>query len=178
MNRDPNFLRADALVPTDSLALPAGTVQTATRPAYAQPAMAAELAVLLGFADDGAVALVLAVGDATARRAETLLPLRGEHVGRRVAVLPLQGADAGWLVIGLLAGQPGWPPGLLAPQGSVDVQADGSQLTLQARDELTLRCGKSMVKLRSDGRIEIRGETIVSQAARANRVRGGTVELN
>ena len=178
MNRDPDFLRADALVATDSLELPARAAQAAGRPGPAQPAMAAQVAVLLGFADDGAAALVLAAGDATTRRAETLLPLRGEHVGRRVAVLPLHGADAGWLVIGLLAGQPGWPPGLPAPRSHVEVQADGSRLTLQAHDELTLRCGKSVVKLRSDGRIEIRGETIVSQAVRANRVRGGSVELN
>lgn len=178
MDRDPDFLRADALAATDALALPEGTAPAAVQAGPVQPAVAAQLAVLLGFADDGAVALVLAAGDATARRAETLLPLRGEHIGRRVAVLPLHGADAGWLVIGLLAGQPGWPPGLPAPQGHVEVQADGSRMSLQARDELTLRCGKSVLTLRSDGRIEIRGETIVSQAVRANRVRGGSVELN
>ena len=60
----------------------------------------------------------------------------------------------------------------------MDVQADGQHLLLQAREEMILRCGKSSVKLRADGRIEIRGDTIISEAVRANRVRGGSVELN
>jgi hypothetical protein len=178
MNRDPDFLRAEALAPNESLALPDDTAGVVELPGSAHPAMAAEVAVLLGFADGGAIPLVLRTGEAVARHAETLLPLRGEHIGRRVALLPLRGADADWLVIGLLAGQAGWPAGLPVPDGVVQVQADGRCLALQARDELALRCGKASVKLRADGRIEIRGETIVSEAVRANRVRGGSVELN
>lgn len=178
MNRDPDFLRADALATAESIALPAESAEGGERLADALPAMAAEVAVLLGFADGGAVPLVLRAGEAAALHAETLLPLRGEHVGRRVALVPLRGADANWLVIGLLAGQSALPAGIPALNGLVDVQADGRCLTLQARDELSLRCGKSSVRLRANGRIEIRGETIISEAVRANRVRGGSVELN
>lgn len=174
MNRDPDFLRAEALTTTEFIALPAELVGAAKQPASAKQSVAAEVAMLLGFADGGAVPLVLRTGETTARRAEALLPLHGEHIGRRIALLPLTNADISWLVIGLLADQPVEQ----SPVSAVDVQTDGQRLTLQARNELTLRCGKSSVKLRADGRVEIRGETIISEAVRANRVRGGSVELN
>ena len=178
MNRDPDFLRAEALAPTDSIALPVASAADSQLPNSVPPPMAAQVAVLVGFAHGGAVPLVLGTGEATAWHAETLLPLGAEDIGRRVAVMPLHGAGADWLVIGLLAGQTRSPAGVPAPGSAVEVQADGRRLTLQAREEMVLRCGKASLKLRADGRVELRGETIVSEAMRANRVRGGSVELN
>lgn len=178
MNRDPDFLRAEALAPTEGLALP---VDAAPPPSTGSVAscMVAEVAVLLGFSDGGAPALVLRTGESAAIAALALLPLRSEHIGRRVALLPLRGADeVDWLVIGLLAGQAAWPAEPPMPDAVSELLFDGRRLALLARDELALRCGKAAVTLRADGRVEIRGETIVSQAVRANRVRGGSVELN
>lgn len=50
--------------------------------------------------------------------------------------------------------------------------------TIEARRELELRCGKSSVTLRQDGKIEFRGTDIVSRATRRNRIKGGSVAIN
>jgi hypothetical protein len=78
--------------------------------------------------------------------------------------------------MGVLHDNVGWP--LAEQPGRVEVEADGERLIINANEHLVLRCGKACMTLRRDGRIEIRGETIVSQATGANRIRGGSVELN
>lgn len=133
---------------------------------------------LLGLADAGRVALVvhpLHAGPA-ALRARSVVDLRAAHVGRDVLLAFERQDPTRPVVLGLLQGQPQWPDDV--PPGQVEVEADGERVILCARHELVLRCGKASLVLREDGRIELRGETIVSQAARANRIRGGSVELN
>jgi len=76
----------------------------------------------------------------------------------------------------VLRGQPGWP--LEQAPGRVKMDVDGERLTVTATHELVLRCGKSVLTLLSDGRIVLRGEEIVTEATGANRIRGGSVQLN
>jgi hypothetical protein len=47
-----------------------------------------------------------------------------------------------------------------------------------AKDEIQLRCGKSSVTLRKDGKIEIKGTQIVSRASGVNRIKGASVAIN
>lgn len=133
---------------------------------------------LIGLAEDGTTALVLrtAAGESVARRARSIVELHGGHIGRDVLLTWLDGDQTQPVVLGVLTGQPGLP--LAPPPGQVEIEADGERMVLSARHELILRCGKSRLVLSSDGRVELRGETIVTQASRANRVRGGSVELN
>lgn len=51
-------------------------------------------------------------------------------------------------------------------------------LKIAAGEELTIECGKSKIHLRADGRIEIRGEHLVSRSRGPNKVKGGSVHLN
>ena len=51
-------------------------------------------------------------------------------------------------------------------------------LTLEAREGLTLRCGKSKLELRRDGKILIRGTHILSRSSGPNRIKGASVNLN
>ena len=60
----------------------------------------------------------------------------------------------------------------------VSVEAKGQRLVVSAEHELTLRCGKASITMTQDGRIELRGTQLVSHAEGANRIRGGSVELN
>jgi hypothetical protein len=76
----------------------------------------------------------------------------------------------------VLQGQCGWP--IPKAPAQVTVEADGERMVVVAQQELLLRCGKASISLRHDGHVEIRGETIVTHATAANRVRGGSVELN
>ncbi|HET7773856.1 MAG TPA: hypothetical protein VFK82_08535 [Burkholderiaceae bacterium] len=184
MNRDPDFLKDGAFLADEHCTLPEGDASIADgldaaetlamRPAAT--ATTAQGAVLIGFAQGGCRPMILRPGECVAEQAESVLSLDGKHLGRRLAILPFAGNDVQWLVIGVLAGQPGWPAA--RPESAIEVEADGRKIALLATEEISLRCGKAQLRLRADGRVEIRGETIISEAVRANRIRGGSVELN
>lgn len=164
----------------DGPALLRSLVQAAGQAAPSAPA-GVTIGRLVGFIDAGRTPLVWFDGMAGAQAlaARSVVDLHGALVGRDV-VLSFERADpARPVVLGVLADQPGWPQAAAGPKpAQVEVDADGRRMVVSARDELVLRCGKSSLLLRSDGRIELRGETIVSQAADVNRVRGGSVQLN
>jgi hypothetical protein len=130
---------------------------------------------LVGFADGGRTPLVVLSGT-SAVRADVAIDLHGAHIGRDVVVLVATAGPARPLVIGVERGDVGWP--MREQPAQVDVTADGERLVVEARAQLVLRCGKASLTLHADGRVEVRGDTIVSQASGANHVRGGSVQLN
>jgi hypothetical protein len=58
------------------------------------------------------------------------------------------------------------------------VQLDKRCLELEASDEIRLTCGKSLLLLRRDGTVIIKGVTITSRASQTNKIRGATVNIN
>jgi hypothetical protein len=52
------------------------------------------------------------------------------------------------------------------------------ELLLEARENLTLRCGEGSITIRADGKILIKGIDLVSRAERMNRIKGGAVSIN
>ena len=78
--------------------------------------------------------------------------------------------------IGVLRGQQAELPAQLP--STVLVESDGQRVMLTARDELVLRCGRSSITMGADGRMTLKADVIVSEAAELNRVRGGSVQLN
>ncbi|WP_280152286.1 DUF6484 domain-containing protein [Piscinibacter sp. XHJ-5] len=132
---------------------------------------------LLALADRGRIAIVMhSPGvEQAALRAESVVDLHAAHVGREVLLGFVDGDARRPVVLGVLAPR-GWP--LEHPPGQVQVDADGERMIVSAEHQLVLRCGKSSLTLHSDGRVEIRGETVLTQAAGANRIRGGSVQLN
>ncbi len=133
---------------------------------------------LVALADEGRCPLVAYEGmpSAAAVRARSLVDLCGRHIGQTVALMFEMGEPMLPVVTGLLQGTPGWPQADLPAQ--VEIEAGGSRMIVSARQELVLRCGKASITLTADGRVEIRGETIRTQAIGANRICGGSVELN
>lgn len=59
-----------------------------------------------------------------------------------------------------------------------DVRVQGRRISIAADAELTLRCASATIRVARDGNVSVRGERVVTQARRSNRVRGGSVELN
>lgn len=57
-------------------------------------------------------------------------------------------------------------------------EPDGSSAILEAKEEVLLRCGESSLSMRKDGKIVLKGRTIVSRASRANKIRGASVAIN
>ena len=52
------------------------------------------------------------------------------------------------------------------------------ELVLEAKENLTLKCGDGSITLRADGKILIKGKDLVSHAQRVNRIKGGAVSIN
>jgi hypothetical protein len=67
--------------------------------------------------------------------------------------------------------------GLIQPMAP-EVEADGEKLVLEARREMTLRCGKASITMTADGRVTIRGTQVLSRSDGPNRVQGASVQLN
>jgi hypothetical protein len=62
--------------------------------------------------------------------------------------------------------------------GAISAFVDGDQLVLEGKESVELRCGKASIRLTKDGKIVIRGRDLSSRSSGANRVRGGSVEIN
>lgn len=132
---------------------------------------------LLALSQDGRTAYVgqPELPEQPAVAAETTVDLHSGHIGQRVVVLLPSGPAQRGVVIGVV-GPLGWP-GSTTPKG-VDVVANGQRLVVSAEREVVLRCGQASLTLREDGCIELRGTTILTHAEGANRIRGGSVQLN
>ena len=52
------------------------------------------------------------------------------------------------------------------------------QVTIEAQESVTLKCGDSSVDLRADGKLMIRGEDVLVRAKGTQRIRAGTVSIN
>lgn len=59
-----------------------------------------------------------------------------------------------------------------------DVLVDGRQLVFQAGQQILLRCGKSSVLLRRDGKVVIRGTNLLSRSSGSNKIKGASIDLN
>jgi hypothetical protein len=66
---------------------------------------------------------------------------------------------------------------LSEPQSTSDRESV-VDLSLVAKDSITLKCGESAITLRRNGEVVIRGIKIVSRAVGANKIRGATVSIN
>jgi hypothetical protein len=58
------------------------------------------------------------------------------------------------------------------------VGASAEQLAIVADSEISLRCGKASISMKSDGTVAIRGSNVISRASHTNRIRGGNVQIN
>jgi hypothetical protein len=133
---------------------------------------------LVAMTDDGRTPLVLYPGQAgsAAVAARSVVDLQGTHIGKQV-VLVFEAADpARPVVMGVLRGTEGWP--LEQRPGQVEVDVDGERLTVTAKEELVLRCGKASITLTRAGKVLIEGAYVSSRSSGVNRLKGGSVQLN
>ena len=118
---------------------------------------------ITGLAPDGrAQVLIPSLGEAPLF-AQSLVPVTAASVGK-VAAVTMMGDEP--LILGLV--QPPQP----------EVVADGEKLVIEARREMTLRCGKASITMTADGRVTIRGTQVLSRSDGPNRVQGASVQLN
>jgi len=135
---------------------------------------------LRGFAESG-VPLVDFSGNraASSIEAKTTVELLEKQIGSEV-VLMFEGGDPQKpIILGVMH-----PPA--APVDSsgasqakpVEVKLDGQQLVLSADQEIVLRCGQASITLTRAGKVLIRGAYLLSRSSGANRIKGGSVQIN
>jgi len=59
-----------------------------------------------------------------------------------------------------------------------EVEVDGRRLVLSGKEEVVIRCGKASITLRANGRVQIKGDYVLSHSQGVNRIRGGSVQIN
>lgn len=65
-----------------------------------------------------------------------------------------------------------------AGDGKIDVKVDGKSITFNAEKEIVLTCGRSSIALKRDGKIIIKGMRVTTRAAKSNKIKGASVNIN
>jgi len=61
---------------------------------------------------------------------------------------------------------------------SPEKKKEPDNLVIEAKRQLDLKCGKSSVVLRRDGKLVVKAVDVVSRAKRNNKIKGGSVQIN
>lgn len=132
------------------------------------------IGIFLGI-KDGAPQVVFAGNQsAEAISARSTVVLGSEETGCEVALLFEDGRRDRPLIIGRIV-----QPGIADPQNEpVEISKHEDHVVIEAKERIDLRCGKARIILEKDGHITIRGSYLVSHASAANRIRGGSINLN
>lgn len=133
------------------------------------------IGTLTGFTDAGRP-LVTCSACSETTPAEHVCAIRPSDAGRQV-VLVFESGDIGRpIILGLL--QSPIPLNADPMAQPVNVRLDGEQITLSAKNEIVLRCGKASITLTRAGKILIRGAYLLNRSSGVNRIKGGSVQIN
>jgi len=122
--------------------------------------------------EDGASGPMLALSVAPLSRSE----LEAAVDDRRPAVLLFVVGTGQPVLLGLQQAVPAVE--VDAGDTPLTADVDGKRVRIDGKDEIVLRCGKSSITMRRNGRIVIRGVQVESRAAGRNRIKGGAVLIN
>jgi hypothetical protein len=100
--------------------------------------------------------------------ARALVGLTASDTGCEVALQFEQGRRDRPLILGRI----------IAPSETAEVIRDGARVQITGQERVELRCGKASIIMEADGHITIRGSYLVNHATAANRIRGGSVNIN
>lgn len=127
---------------------------------------------LVAIKDDGL--LTVAFADGREVSAMAFCRIEPADLGRLCAVANApSGTAQGTIVLGLMQ-----------QSGQVELDANAQQvridqaLTLDCPEGIHLRCGPASLTLSPDGRIELRGVTVVTHADDLHRIKAGSVRIN
>lgn len=119
--------------------------------------------------------------------ARTTLPLDDAALARAAAartpaLLLFENGDPRLpIVIGLLRSETPLLDAVLersAPRIPAEARVDGKRIVLEGQEEVELRCGRAVIRLRRSGEIELEGTRLRSEAKGTHRIRGGKVLIN
>ncbi len=61
---------------------------------------------------------------------------------------------------------------------SIETVVDDKGIILEAKKQITLKCGKGSITIKEDGKIVVRGTNLISRSSGMNRIKGGSVDIN
>lgn len=101
-------------------------------------------------------------------------------VGCEAALLFVDGDPGRPLIVGLVRrpGETAAPVDGPSPATPSEARLDGDRIVLSADREIELRCGKASLILTRAGKVLIRGAYLLSRSSGANRIKGGSVQIN
>jgi len=108
--------------------------------------------------------------------ARASVDLYAEHIGHDVTLMFEDGDPQRPIVTGRIRVPSAWPTTERPAQVEVDV--DGKRLTLTAREQLVLRCGKASITLTAAGKVLIEGAYVSNRSSGVMRIKGGSIQLN
>lgn len=66
----------------------------------------------------------------------------------------------------------------LEVQAPEEVTVDRKRVIFDAEEEIVLRCGEASITLTCAGKVLIKGSYLISRSSGANRIKGGSVQIN
>lgn len=118
-------------------------------------------------------------------KARAMTPINTDAIGSDVALLFENGDINRPIVMGIIQSPPGEiqdtvETQLVDEKSSADTEllVDGKRINLEAREQIVLRCGKSSITMTSAGKVIIRGTYVSTRSSGANRIKGGSVQIN
>lgn len=112
------------------------------------------------------------------------VPARGtveltqDDIGKEIALLFEQGDPDRPLVIGLIHKPDKLLNSPTPEQTPLEVDLDDNHLVLNAKQSITLKCGKASVTLTKAGKVLVRGTYLLNRSSGVNRIKGGSVQIN
>lgn len=131
---------------------------------------------LEGLDADGAARVAIAAFGLSGIRAVSTVQLAAERIGAPVALGFEGGNPHRPIVLGFLIEEPSRSTAAVPPPPRMH-DRDG-RILIEAPGELELRCGEARLLLTADGTIHLRARRITSHATAAQRIRGGSVQIN
>ena len=160
------------VAPTHSLL--EAMLQDHAQPKHSKPIDGLVIGWITALGTDGSIQISapsLGNGPTSAR---SICPIGPEQIGAQCAFLFEQSNVERPVIMGLLQ----YPVIPLTTEGETSISQDAEAFHINATQEIALHCGKASLRLTQDGRIELRGTTLVSHASGVNRIRGGSIKLN
>jgi hypothetical protein len=132
------------------------------------------IGMLLGFTEGKPLVVFPGNPNDAAQLARALCHLAPDDAGKEVALLFEDGNRTRPLIIGRIIESARQERANPTPT----VIHDGETVKISGDERIELRVGDSAIIMERDGRITIRGKTIVSHASGTNQMRGGAIKLN
>jgi hypothetical protein len=116
--------------------------------------------------------------DWSPRPAISCVHLDENHLGGDVVLVFESGNDRKPIILGHVVATGLRRARQVGPAAAAEVRIDGTSIVMDAEDSVTLRCGEASITLKRDGKVIVKGMNIISSARAANRIVGGSIELN